>query len=94
MPDGPKALPHSCDTAFLVIRDYDGEWLATPDLTTKIACERTATVTDMRQGCQEITSDIDASKVAAIVHAYLNDELIAAREQAAKDSLLARLSRN
>lgn len=64
------------ETAFLVFRRPDGDWEATADIDRDVFTQRTATVADMRTGCAEVVSDIDASKVATMAATVVVQEMM------------------
>lgn len=60
-------------TAFLVIKDADGSWLVTTDLTKEFAIDVLATRQDIRIGCQEIANVVQQQDLALTVISLLNE---------------------
>jgi hypothetical protein len=54
-------------TAFLMLKEQDGTWRVTTDLTPSFKVESQATRLDIRIGCQEIASIINQQDIAANV---------------------------
>lgn len=85
------SAPTKVHTAFLVFQRETGAWEATPNLDAPLMPTRPATVAEMKFGCSEVLSDIDASHVSTMVvqqmmavTASLNEQ---ARAQALRDKL-------
>lgn len=62
-------------TAFLMIQNADGTWMASTDIYREVATEHVATRLDVRQGCQEIVSVITQQDQAALVVAMLTENI-------------------
>lgn len=89
MPDEPQEP--DCITAFLVVQAADGNWYATPHLTPAPTPMRPPEVHEMKSGCSDVVSDIEASKVAQIVISQMLSVTTKMREQAQAEDLTARL---
>jgi hypothetical protein len=65
-------------TAFIVIKQPNGDWYATADLSTVQTVERQATVDDIKHGCQDIVDSMlqtnTAYQVLDLVKGYLKAE--------------------
>ena len=66
-----EVIKRSGVTAFLLIKLDSGVWKAVTDLTTPLAVDRAAVVTDIKQGCGEIGDAIRAQEMAWAVSQYL-----------------------
>jgi hypothetical protein len=64
--DTPTPDPRKVRIAFMVVQLDNGEWEAISDHSIPVTAERAATVMEMKFGCSEVVSDIEASKLAAI----------------------------
>lgn len=62
------------EAAFLVFKREDGSFFATTDLTTVATVAKTATIFDVKNGCQEILDTIKMDMVVAAVQASLAPE--------------------
>jgi hypothetical protein len=51
------------ETAFIVLRNKEGFWQATTDLTTPFDAERTANATDIRIGCSEMITVVNHNEL-------------------------------
>jgi hypothetical protein len=80
----------ACTTAFMVIQHNDGRWYATADIG-PVTPLRTATVQEMKFGCGEVISDIEASKVAKVVMTQMMAATMQMREAAQAADLADRL---
>lgn len=89
MPDAPEEP--DCLTAFLVVQASDGNWYATPHLTPTPIPMRPPEVHEMKSGCTDVVSDIEASKVAQIVISQMLSVTAKMREEAHAADLAARL---
>ena len=69
--DTQEVIQRSGVTAFLLIKLDSGVWKAVTDLTTPLAVDRQAVVTDIKQGCGEIGDAIRAQEMAWAVSQYL-----------------------
>ncbi|MGW1261132.1 hypothetical protein ACWD7Y_04125 [Streptomyces drozdowiczii] len=75
-------------TAFLVVQHGNGEWEAVTDIDKPVKPEHAPTVIEMKFGCSEVVSDIEASKQAAIT-AHQLMAMTAQMQQAAQNQSLA-----
>ncbi|MFE5853250.1 hypothetical protein ACFQ61_08520 [Streptomyces sp. NPDC056500] len=75
-------------TAFMVVQHVNGEWEVIVDLSKHVSPGHTASVMEMRAGCSEVLSDIEASKLAAIT-AHQLVALTTQMQQAAANKSLA-----
>lgn len=78
-------------TAFLVVQGEDGEWQAMPDINAPIKPDRQPTVIEMKTGCAEVVSDIEASKTSQMVVAQMMQITQQLQEQARAQDLQSRL---
>ncbi|WNI17567.1 hypothetical protein [Actinacidiphila sp. ITFR-21] len=75
-------------TAFMVVQHENGEWEAISDLSKSVTAEHPTSVIEMKFGCSEVVSDIEASKQAAIT-AHQLMAMTAQMQQAAQTRSLA-----
>ncbi|MFF8283388.1 hypothetical protein ACF06W_11770 [Streptomyces albus] len=78
----------SVRTAFLVVQHENGEWEAVTDIRRPITPTRPPSVIEMKFGCSEVVSDIEASKQAAIT-AHQLMAVTAQMQQAAENQTIA-----
>ena len=69
--DTKDMIQRSGVTAFLLVKLDSGVWKAVTDLTTPLAVDRQAVVTDIKQGCQEIGDAIRTQELAWAVSQHL-----------------------
>ena len=60
-------------TAFLMIKEDDGSWRVTTDLTGSFTIDYLATRQDIRIGCQEIASTVNQQDLALMVASLLKE---------------------
>ncbi|MEU1816036.1 hypothetical protein ABZ543_12695 [Streptomyces roseifaciens] len=78
-------------TAFLVIQHPNGEWEAT-HANLAVAPQHAPTVTEMKIGCAEVVSDIEASKLAAFTAQQFMALAVQTQEQTAVKHLAKSLN--
>jgi hypothetical protein len=66
-----EVIKRSGVTAFLLIKLDNGVWTAVTDLSTPLAVDRNAVVTDIKQGCGEIADSIRTQETAWAISQYL-----------------------
>lgn len=84
VPDGTLQVR----TAFMVVQHDNGEWEAVADVAKPVTAQRPPSVIEMKFGCAEVVSDIEASKLAAIT-AHQLMAMTAQMQQAATNKSLA-----
>lgn len=77
--------------AFLVVKRLNGEWQALPEYDTPVDPITKAGVLDMKTGCAEVVSDIDASKIAAMTAHQMMQMTMQMQQQAASQQLVSQL---
>ncbi|MFD9815079.1 hypothetical protein [Streptomyces sp. NPDC059080] len=80
--------PLKVRTAFMVVQHENGEWEAIGDIDKPVTPEHPTSVIEMKFGCSEVVSDIEASKLAAIT-AHQLMAMTAQMQQAAQNQSLA-----
>ena len=86
-PSGPDGTLQ-VKTAFLVVQHTNGDWEAMTDFGKPVTVEHPTSVIEMKFGCSEVVSDIEASKQAAIT-AHQLMATTAQMQQAAQHQALA-----
>ncbi|MFF1693186.1 hypothetical protein ACFVXC_06090 [Streptomyces sp. NPDC058257] len=84
----PEDTALNVRTAFLVVQHDNGEWEAVSDIDKPVKPEHAPSVIEMKFGCSEVVSDIEASKLAAIT-AHQLMAMTAQMQQAAQNKSLA-----
>lgn len=78
-------------TAFMVVQHENGEWEAVSDVSKPVTAEHPPSVIEMKFGCAEVVSDIEASKLAAITAHQLMAMTAQMQQAAQHQSLVDRL---
>jgi hypothetical protein len=74
----------AADTAFLMIKDWDGIWKATTDLSLALTIERRANRNDVKTGCRDIHEFLNNVDVAAAVASKISAQNLSDTERAAQ----------
>lgn len=61
------------ETAFMMIKGWDGNWTASPVMDKPFTIERTATAQDIGEGIKEMADFIDRELLATHIAAKLRD---------------------
>lgn len=74
----------AADTAFLMIKDWDGVWKATTDLSTALIIDRRATRNDVKTGCRDIHEFLNNVDIATVVASKISAQNLTDTERAAQ----------
>lgn len=55
------------ETAFIVIKNFDGSWTAATDITMPLVVTRAAGRHEIREGCNEIANLVTVQEIATLV---------------------------
>jgi hypothetical protein len=80
----PELAKADADTAFLVIKDWDGTWKATTDVSMALTIERRANRNDVKTGCRDIHGFLENVDLAAIIASKLSTPNVSDTERAAQ----------
>ena len=80
----PEVERPTADTAFLMIKDWDGTWKATTDVSMAFTIERRATRNDVKAACHDIHAFLDHVDLAAIIASKLSAPNVSDTERAAQ----------
>lgn len=72
------------ETAFLMIKDWDGTWKATTDVSLALTIERRANRTDVKTACRDIHDFLDHVDLATIVASKISAQNMSDTERAAQ----------
>jgi hypothetical protein len=74
----------AADTAFLMIKDWDGIWKATTDLSMALIIDRRASRNDVKTGCRDIYEFLNNSDLATAVVSKISAQNLSDTERAAQ----------
>jgi hypothetical protein len=80
----PELEKPAADTAFLMIKDWDGTWKATTDVSMALTIERRANRTDVKTACHEIHAFLENVDLATIIASKLSAPNVSDTERAAQ----------
>jgi hypothetical protein len=80
----PELAKPDADTAFLVIKDWDGTWKATTDVSMALTIERRANRNDVKTACRDIHGFLENVDLAAIIASKLSAPNVSDTERAAQ----------
>lgn len=80
----PEEEKAAADTAFLLIKDWDGSWKATTDIALAMTIQRRANRNDVKTACRDIYMFLDNSDIASIIASKLSEEKLSDTERAAQ----------
>lgn len=74
----------AADTAFLMIKDWDGTWKATTDVSMALTIERRANRNDVKTACRDIHEFLSNVDLATIVVSKISAQNMTDTERAAQ----------
>ena len=80
----PELEKAAADTAFLMIKDWDGTWKATTDVSMALTIERRANRNDVKTACHDIHAFLDNVDLATIIASKLSAPNVSDTERAAQ----------
>lgn len=86
-PEAPVEAPAEkagAETAFLMIKDWDGTWKATTDVSMALTIERRANRNDVKTASRDIYNFLDNVDLATIVASKISSQNVSDTERAAQ----------
>jgi hypothetical protein len=74
----------AADTAFLLIKDWDGSWKASTDIALAMTIQRHANRNDVKTACRDIYMFLENSDIASIIASKLSEQKVSDTERAAQ----------